>query len=276
MVEIGRYNSLEVVKLVDFGIYVDGGDRGEILVPSRFVPSGTEVGNLLELFIYHDSEGRLIGTTQRATAQVGEFAVLQVKQTTSKGAFLDWGLMKELLVPFKEQRTPLREGQRVLVYLYLDVLTERVVATTKVERYLADEPATYERNAEVEVIIAAHTPIGFSCLVEEQHMGMLYHNELYTTLQLGERRKSYVKGVREDGKIDLSLRPVGYHQSTDAEQRILQMLAEGDGFLALHDKSDPYEIQQALGCSKKQFKQIIGSLYRQRKITLAPDGIRLA
>lgn len=275
MLQIGNYNTLRITKLVSFGVYLDGGDGKEILLPTRYVPKGAKVDDEIQVFIYHDNEGRLIATTLHPKAVVGEFAFMRVKSVNSTGAFLDWGLMKDLLVPFKEQKMAMREGKWYLVYVHLDHLTGRIVASARVEKFLGNVPPEYESNQEVNLLVADDTEIGYKVIVNDLHWGMIYHNQVFQRLEKGERLKGYVKGVREDDKLDISLQPLGYQKVDGISQRILEALQMKDGFLPVHDKSDPEEIYSLFRCSKKAFKQAIGSLYKQHRIRMEADGIRL-
>lgn len=275
MLQIGNYNTLRIIKLISFGVYLDGGDGKEILLPTRYVPKGAKVDDEVQVFIYHDNEGRLIATTLHPKAVVGEFAFMRVKSVNSTGAFLDWGLMKDLLVPFKEQKMAMREGKWYLVYVHLDHLTGRIVASARVEKFLGNVPPEYESNQEVDLLVADDTEIGYKVIVNDLHWGMIYHNQVFQRLEKGERLKGYVKGVREDDKLDISLQPLGYQRVDGISQRILEALQMKDGYLPVHDKSDPEEIYSLFRCSKKAFKQAIGSLYKQHRIRMEADGIRL-
>lgn len=275
MYEIGNYNTLRVVKLVSFGVYLDGGEGKEILLPTRYVPKGVKVDDEIQVFIYHDNEGRLIATTLRPKAVVGEFAFMRVKSVNDTGAFLDWGLMKDLLVPFKEQKMTMREGKWYLVYVHLDHLTGRIVASARIEKFLGNVPPVYQLNQEVDLLVADDTEIGYKVIVDNLHWGMIYHNQVFQRLERGEHLKGYVKEVREDDKLDISLQPLGYQKIDGISQRILNALQMKEGFLPVHDKSDPEEIYSLFRCSKKAFKQAIGSLYKQRLITIEKEGIRL-
>ncbi len=275
MLQIGNYNTLRITKLVSFGVYLDGGDGKEILLPTRYVPKDAKVDDEVQVFIYHDNEGRLIATTLHPKAVVGEFAFMRVKSVNSTGAFLDWGLMKDLLVPFKEQKMAMREGKWYLVYVHLDHLTGRIVASARVEKFLGNVPPEYESNQEVDLLVADDTEIGYKVIVNDLHWGMIYHNQVFQRLEKGERLKGYVKGVREDDKLDISLQPLGYQRVDGISQRILEALQMKDGYLPVHDKSDPEEIYSLFRCSKKAFKQAIGSLYKQHRIRMEADGIRL-
>lgn len=275
MAAIGQWNELEVVKTVDFGIYLDGGPHGEILMPKRYVPEQYEIGNQLNVFIYLDSEDRLIATSETPKAVVGEFALLKVVSTTSIGAFLDWGLPKDLLVPFREQQQKMEAGHSYLVYIYLDDESQRIVATSKLNKCLNNIPVDYEIGEEVDLIIANQTDLGFNAIIDNSHWGMIYKNEIFQSLKTGQKLKGYIKTIREDEKIDLVLQKEGYEKIDDITQTILNKLAANNGFLPLNDKSDPEVIKQTFQISKKNFKKAIGSLYKQRLISIETDGIKL-
>ena len=275
MLNIGNYNTLKIIKILSFGAYLDGGEGKEILLPTRYVPDGAQVGDEVKVFIYHDNEGRLIATTLHPNAVVGEFAFMQVKSVNTTGAFLDWGLMKDLLVPYKEQKLTMREGKWYLVYVRLDHVTGRVMASARIEKFLNNIPPKYEFNQEVSLLVADDTEIGYKVIVNNLHWGMVYHNQVFQRLEKGEHLKGYVKEIREDDKLDISLTPLGYQKVDGIAQTILQALQMQNGFLPVHDKSDPEVIYSLFRCSKKAFKQAIGALYRQHRIALEPDGIRL-
>ena len=275
MLNIGNYNTLRIIKILSFGAYLDGGEGKEILLPTRYVPDGAQVGDEVEVFIYHDNEGRLIATTLHPNAVVGEFAFMQVKSVNTTGAFLDWGLMKDLLVPYKEQKLTMREGKWYLVYVRLDHVTGRIMASARIEKFLNNIPPKYKFNQEVDLLVADDTEIGYKVIVNNLHWGMVYHNQVFQRLEKGEHLKGYVKEIREDDKLDISLAPLGYQKVDGVAQTILQALQVQNGFLPVHDKSDPEVIYSLFRCSKKAFKQAIGALYRQHRIALEPDGIRL-
>jgi predicted RNA-binding protein (virulence factor B family) len=275
MVEIGKYNTLKIVKDLDFGVYLDGGDDLEILLPARYVPRNVKPGDEVEVFIYHDNEGRIIATTAKPLAVVGEFQWMECKSVNDMGAFLEWGLMKDLLVPFREQKMPMREGKWYLVYVHLDHVTERIVASARVDKFLDNVPPVYEFNQEVDLLVADETEIGYKVIINNLHWGLIYHNEIYRRLERGEHLKGYIKEVREDEKIDVSLTRLGYEKVEGIAGIILDALKVQKGFLAVHDKSPADEIYSLFGCSKKSFKQAIGALYKKKLISIEPTGIRL-
>lgn len=275
MIAIGKYNTLRVVKDLDFGLYLDGGSAGELLLPARYVPKNAKPGDKLEVFIYHDNEGRLICTTLQPHAIVGEFAWMRVKSVSNAGAFLDWGLMKDLLVPHREQKAPMEEGRWYLVYVYLDQASQRIVASARVNKFLDNVPPLYERNQEVELLVADSTDIGYKVIIDNLHWGLLYKSEVFSPLSKGEKVKGYIKEIREDDKIDVSLYAPGYDKIDGIAEKILETLKQNGEFLAVHDKSDAAEISALFGCSKKSFKKAVGSLYKRQLITLENAGIRL-
>jgi hypothetical protein len=275
MAEIGKINHLEVVKEVDFGIYLDGGDLGEILMPKRYVPEGTMPGDHLEAFIYLDSEDRLVATTEKPLAMVEEFALLEVISVTPVGAFLNWGLPKDLFVPFREQRQPMEEGKKYLVYVYVDINTKRIAASSKIEQYLDNIPVDYDLDEEVDLIIVNETDLGYNAIIDNSHFGILYKNEVFQPLNPGDRVQGYIKKIRTDGKIDLRLEKIGYEKISSFVDRIIAELQKNKGFLPLTDKSSPEEIYQTFKISKKNFKAAIGALYKKRFIALEDNGIRL-
>ncbi|MGE4585988.1 MAG: S1 RNA-binding domain-containing protein [Mangrovibacterium sp.] len=275
MAAIGAINELEVVKTVDFGLYLDGGPEGEILLPRRYAPEGCQPGDRLEVFIYLDSEDRLVATTESPLAQVGEFALLKTVEINNTGAFLNWGLPKDLLVPFREQQEKMEKGKNYLVYVYLDPESRRIVGTSRLDKCLNQLPVDYEAGEEVDLIIAGKTELGYKAIVDNSHWGILYHNEVFRSLHTGERLKGYIKQVRADEKIDLQLDQPGYEKIGRLTGKILERLQAAGGFLPYHDKSSPAEISSAFQTSKRNFKMALGSLYKQRLIRLEANGIRL-
>lgn len=275
MAAIGTLNELEVVKTVDFGVYLDGGSHDEILLPKRYVPENCQTGDRLEVFIYLDSEDRLVATTEKPLAMVGEFAMLKVVEITSFGAFLDWGLMKDLLVPFREQQEKMEKGKSYLVYVYLDNESQRIVATSRLDKCLGNIPVDYEAGEEVDLIIAGKTDLGYKAIVDNSHWGVIYHNEVFQPLHPGEKLKGFIKQVRPDEKIDLRLDKPGYEKIDSISQGILDQMKAAGGFLPFNDKSDPELIVKTFKTSKKNFKKALGSLYKQHLITIEENGIRL-
>lgn len=276
MIQLGKYNTLPVVKQLDFGIYLDGGDELEILMPTKYVPEGTKVGDEIRCFVYQDSEARLIATTERPYATVGEFASLKVNSVNAVGAFADWGTSKELLIPHREQTVNMEEGGRYIVYIYIDTISGRIVGTAKVDKYLDNVPPTYEENEEVDALIWKPTPLGYKVIINNTHTGLIYKNQIFQPVHVGEHLRAWVKGIRDDDKIDLMLQPMGYRNVIDSvEATVLKALHNNNGYLPLTDKTEPEVIADKLQCSKKNFKKAIGALYKQERITIDEDGIRL-
>lgn len=275
MVQVGQYNTLKVVKKVDFGLYLDGGEAGEILLPKRFVPKGAKPDDELEVFLYHDGENRLIATTQKPLAKAGDIALLTVVSINNQGAFLDWGLMKDVFLPLSQQTTRIAVGGEYLVKLYIDDRTGRVAATQRVERYLSNDELTVKEKQEVDLLVYQKTDIGYKVIINNQHLGVLHYNEVFRELEYGAKEKGYVKTIREDNKIDVSLGEAGYKKVETEAEKILRLLAENDGYLPYHDKSNPEEIYEFFGISKKVFKMTVGALYKQRKVELTQTGIKL-
>lgn len=275
MADIGKYNNLRVIKEVDFGVYLDGEQDGEILMPIRYVPKNCQVGDYVDVFLYLDSEDRPVATTETPYAQVGEFAMLRVKSVNKIGTFLDWGIMKDLLVPFREQKVTMTEERSYLVYIYVDEETRRIVASAKLNKFLNKSVPEYEVGQEVDLIIESETDLGYKAIINNKHWGILYENEVFEQLDKGLKIKGYIRKIRPDDKIDLSLHPLGYEKVDPIAQMILDQLKKERGFIAVSDKSDAEKVYQVFGVSKKAFKQAIGSLYKKRLITIGPDGIRL-
>ena len=276
MVKLGQYNELPVCKLVDFGLYLDGGDGLEILMPKRYMPADAKEGDMLKVFVYQDSEARLIATNEHPYATVGQIAHLKINSVNQVGAFADWGTSKELLIPHREQAQKMEEGRRYLIYIYIDEVSGRIAGTSKLDKYLDNIPPTYENNEEVEALIWKPTPLGYKVIINHKHTGLIYKNEIFRDVHTGERLRAWVKGVREDEKIDLSLQPLGYRQMIDpAEATILKALHLHGGYMPLTDHSTPELIAFELQMSKKTFKKAIGALYKQKRILIKDDGIEL-
>ena len=275
MAKIGSYNTLKVVRKVHFGVYLDGKQHGEILLPSRYVPEQCSPGDTLKVFIYYDSEDRLIATTERPLAEVGSVARLKVDAVNAFGAFLDWGLPKHLLVPFSEQYPRMRRGGSYLVYIYLDKRSHRIVASSRLNRFLDTTPKDLKKDQRVSLIIGDRTDLGFKAVIDNRAWGVLYHTEVFQPLQPGQKIKGFVKQVRPDGKIDLYLQKPGYDKIGDISDHIIKKLQANNGFLAVTDASPPEHIYGLFGVSKKTYKKAIGALYKARRITLRQDGIAL-
>ena len=272
---LGKYNQLEVVKTVDFGVYLNGGDDGEILLPTRYVPEGCKPGDMVNVFIYLDNEERLIATTLQPKVQVGEFACLGVAWVNEYGAFLDWGLMKDLFVPFREQKQKMLKGHRYVVHAHVDEDSYRIMASAKVERYLSKEMPSYQVGDEVEVMAWQRTDLGYKVIVENRFSGLVYQKEIFQQLEPGMRLTAYVRQVREDGKIDLTLQKDGKQKVDDFSGVLLDYIKEQGGYTPLNDKSAAEEIYEVFGVSKKTFKKAVGDLYKRRLVLLVEGGIRL-
>lgn len=273
MIKLGQYNTLTVVKQADFGVFLDGDEFGNILLPTRYVPENTRVGDELKVFIYFDSEDDIIATTETPLAQVGEFASLRCVGVNSVGAFVDWGLSKDLLVPFSEQRTRMEEGKPYVVRVYTDKASGRIVASRKFNKFISDEKPRLKAGDKVSVIITDITDLGFKCVVNNQHWGLIYRAEAFGKLFIGKKLSAFVKTVRDDGKLDLALQKHGKARVDDLSDKILQTLDKKGGFLPLNDKSSPDAIFALFRTSKATFKKTLGGLYKQRKIRIEADGI---
>jgi uncharacterized protein len=276
MATIGKCNTLTVLRDSTSGIYLDGGEHGDILLPNRYVPRGVAMGDRLEVFVYRDSEDRLVATTETPRATVGEVATLKVISVNRQiGAFLDWGLAKDLLLPFREQTSPVQVGQDVVVRIYVDEKTQRIVASMKLARDSALEPPKYRTGQQVEFIIIEKTPLGYKALVDGTHPGLLYHDSIFVPVAIGQKLRGFVRELRPDGKLDLSFDQAGYRRVAPLALRIVQALQRNGGRLGLDDDSPPEAIRHAFGASKKAFKQALGTLYKARRIRFSKPGIEL-
>lgn len=275
-IELGKFNTLKVVKEVEFGMYLDGGEEGEILLPARYVPDGCQPGDELNVFIYLDNEERLVATTLTPLVQVGQFACLEVAWVNQYGAFLNWGLMKDLFVPFREQKMKMQVGKQYVIHAHLDDESCRIVASAKVDRYLSKEKAPYAPGQEVDILIWQKTDLGFKAIIENEYSGLLYESEIFQPLHTGMTMKAYVKQVREDGKIDLILQKPGLEKVEDFSATLLEYIRNEGGRTALNDKSPAEEIYDTFGVSKKTFKKAVGDLYKKRLVVLHEEGIELA
>ncbi|MEM8594389.1 MAG: S1-like domain-containing RNA-binding protein [Pseudomonadota bacterium] len=274
-IALGQTHTLEVVKEVDFGLYLNAGNLGEVLLPIKYEPEFINIGDSLEVFVYLDSEKRPIATTQTPKAKVGEFAYLRVNDVNKVGAFLDWGLDKDLLVPFSEQHRTMEEGKSYLVYVYINDADGRIVASSKVDKFAEDENEDLEPKQAVELIIANSTELGYKAVVNHRYWGVLYSNEVFQTLSFGQRINGFVKRIREDGKIDLVLQIAREVRDTHSGTIVEYLDKQTNGFAPLHDKSDPELIKKTFSMSKKAFKRAIGGLYKDGVLEIRDDGIRL-
>jgi predicted RNA-binding protein (virulence factor B family) len=273
---IGKRNSLSVIRASQPGLYLDGGELGEILLPGRYIPADLAPKQKLDVFVYRDSEDRLVATTEKPHAMVGEFGYMQVINVHPQaGAFLDWGLAKDLLVPFREQEFPLRVGDWAVVYVGLDAQTSRIIASTRLSRHLNRDTPAYRDGQPVNLLIAAKTPLGYSAIVENTHLGLLYKSQLAAALKIGARLKGFVRTIRANGKIDLSLDAAGYKRVEPLTNLIVAALKMSGGKLAFDDDSSPAAVRQNFGVSKKAFKQALGKLYKTRRIGFTKPGIEL-
>lgn len=273
MVKVGMYNQLVVERMTEFGAFLADGKDG-LLLPKRFVPARTKVGDTLEVFVYHDSEDRMIATTQRPKAIVGEIALLRAVTVTHQGAFLDWGLMKDLFVPRSKQLSGMQVGADYLVKIYIDVQTGRAAATEKLEFELSNEILTVKEKDLVKLVIYRRTDIGYVVIINNLHTGVLHHNEIYRNIQEGDAFEGFIKHIRPDNKIDVAAGRPGYERVEDESEKILRLLQENNGYLPYYDKSSPEEIYDFFGMSKKTFKMVTGNLYKQRKILFTETGIK--
>ncbi|MGE5314338.1 MAG: S1 RNA-binding domain-containing protein [Acidobacteriota bacterium] len=275
MAELGKYNTLKITRPSDFGMYLDGGTLGEILLPQKYVPKDCRPGDMIDVFVYADSEDRFVATTERPAATAGEFALLKVHSVTGIGAFLDWGLSKHLLVPFREQKIRMEEGKSYVVCVYVDEHTRRMCGSSRLDKFLAQKEADFETGQEVDLLLVSRSDLGFNAIVDGARWGVLYHNEVFQILRQGQHVKGYIKKVRSDGKLDLSLQKQGYEAVQDVTEKILAILRARGGFVDVTDKSSPDDIYELFGMSKKTYKKAIGSLYKQRRVVLEENGIRL-
>lgn len=275
MAILGKVNPLKVVKVVDFGVYLDGGSDGEILLPKRYVPDVCEIGDTVPVFIYNDSEDRLIATTEKPYVMVGEFAALNVVEVNEVGAFLDWGLMKNLMVPFREQKIKMEEGRRYPVFVFVDFDSKRITASAKIEKFVDESKPDLEVGQEVDLLIYKKTDMGWKAVVNQQYTGVLYDNEIFQEIHTGDSLKGFVKQIRPDDKIDLILNKPGFEKIDDFALKLHALLKEADGFLPFTDKTPADDIYEEFGISKKTFKKAVGDLYKKRQILLEPEGIRL-
>ncbi|WP_038890273.1 CvfB family protein [Vibrio campbellii] len=277
MIKIGQINSLEVIKTADFGVFLDGEDYGSVLLPNKYVPEGTELGVHLDVFLYFDSESQLAATIDKPIAQVGEWGLMKIEGINKTGAFVNWGIKeKDLLIPFSEQRARFTAGQNILVYVYTDKASGRIVGTTKFNKWLDKTPANYEVNEQVDLIIAERSQLGYKAIVNGEHWGMIFPSDVFGKLFIGKKLKGYIKQVREDGKIDLALQKVGVAKMDDLSSKVIELLEKKGGFLPLNDKSSPEAIFETFRTSKGTYKKTIGGLYKAGKIVIEKDGIRLA
>ena len=275
MIQLGHYNTLHVLRSTSVGVFLGDGEGTEVLLPNKYVPEGLQPGEPLKIFCYLDHKERPVATTLTPKVVRNGFAYLQVAELSAYGAFMDWGLEKHLLVPFREQASRMQQGEKYVVYCYLDEKTFRLVGSSRIDRFLSNDTADFERNAEVALLVNRKTPLGWEVIIENKHKGLVFNTDVFQPLAPGDRLQGYIKAVRPDRKIDVALQPLGTQMLEPTAQHILDLLQQHDGFLPLHDQSPPEAIAQAVQLSKKAFKKGIGVLYRQRKILLKADGIYL-
>ncbi|MCD7714344.1 MAG: S1-like domain-containing RNA-binding protein, partial [Prevotella sp.] len=271
-IRLGDYARLAVTKTAPFGVYLDGGDAGEILLPSRYVPENTAVGDELDVFIYLDQEERIIATTERPKAKTGDFAYLEVSWVNEYGAFLNWGLMKDLFCPFGEQKKKMEQGQSYIVYIYVDKQTFRIAATAKIDRFLSKDVAALSEGQEVDLLVWQKTELGFKVIIDNKFGGLVYADQIFAPIRTGDRLKGYIQKVRGDGKVDVSLQQTGKKGTRDFAGELLDYLRAHDGRCAFSDSSLPQDIYDEFHVSKKVFKKAAGNLYRRRLITVHDDG----
>lgn len=273
--ELGKYNMLKVLKELPQGLYLLDDEGNEILLPLKYIPEGTKLGDMIEVFVYKDSENRPIATTLTPKIILDEFAVLRVKEVSEIGAFMEWGIEKDVFVPFAEQRTRMEEGRKYICILYYDDESDRLVGSSKYNDFIVDGPIGLKYNEEVELLIADKTDLGYNVIINSEFVGLLFYSEVHKDLRYGEYVTGFIKNIREDGKIDVALQRQGYKNVEANLQKILDKLEKNNGYLNINDKSDPDVVRGAFGMSKKTFKKAIGSLYKQRLIEIKTDGIHL-
>lgn len=275
MVQVGRFNKLEVVKEVDFGVYLDGGELGTILLPQRYMPEDCELGDWVDVFLYFDSEDLLIATTEKPRVEVGRCEMLKVIDINNAGAFMDWGLPKDLLVPYSEQLKPMEVGYSYVVYVFHDQDSDRIAASTRLQDYLAEESVWIKPRQAVDLLIAGRTDLGYKAVINDQYLGLIFRDDAFRPLKVGERLPGFIKGIRTDGKIDLVISQGTLQGDHDLGEQIIESLRASGGVSTLTDKSAPDEIYRAFKVSKKKYKQALGSLYRSKRILLSPEKIQL-
>lgn len=275
LLKLGEYNTLTVTKIVDFGIYLDGGEEGDILLPKKYVPPGTQINDQLRVFIYLDQEERTIATTETPLAQVGDFAYLDCTWVNQYGAFLSWGLTKDLFCPFREQKKRMEIGNGYIVHVHIDKESYRIMASAKVEHYLNTGYPPYRHGDKVELLVWQKTELGFKVIVDNQYAGLVYQDQIFQPIYTGDRLQGYVDNVRPDGKMDITLQPTGRKQTEDFAEILLQYLQENAGYCPLGDKSDAEDIKQTFQVSKKTFKRAVGDLYKRHLIIPGDQEIRL-
>jgi len=276
MIHIGEYNTLTILREKEPGLFLSDEEDNEVLLPNRYVPNEFKIWDKLEVFVYLDNEERLVAVTDKPYITKGEFAVLRCNQVTEHGAFLDWGMVKELFCPFKEQAYKMKKGGWYLVHCYLDEKTERLVASSKTNKFLSNQELTIEQFEEVDLIVSHPSEIGMNVIVNKKHSGLIFSDNIFQDLSVGDKLKGIVKKIRKDNKLDIALGQVGYRNIEPNAETILQELEDNNGFIELTDKSSPEDIKEVFQMSKKNFKKAVGSLYKQKVITIEKRGIRLS
>lgn len=275
MIQIGKTNTLTILRETSVGLHLGDEDKNEVLLPNSYIKSSYIVKDQIEVFIYKDSEDRLIATPQIPYAEIYSFAFLRVTSITEVGAFLDWGLEKDLFLPYREQKNDMQEGESYVVYIYLDEETDRIIASAKVANFISNEHLQVEVGDEVDLFVFEESPLGFSCIIDRMHRGLMYRNDIYKDIQIGDELKGYIKNIRQDNLIDLSLQKSGFQNVLSSTDIILEYLDHNNGYLNLTDKSSPEEIAKQFAMSKATFKKSIGVLYRHRKVLIKEDGVYL-
>lgn len=275
MIQLGNYNTLEILRSTSVGLFLGDEEGTEILLPNKYVPDPIEIGQKLTVFCYLDNSERPVSTTLEPYVIRNKFAFLEVVEVSAYGAFMDWGLEKHLLVPFREQRLKMEQGKKYVVHCYLDEKSFRLTASNKLDRFLTNDSISKKFNDKVSLLISRKTDLGWEAIIDDKHKGLLFFADVFKELEIGDALTGYIKNIRTDHKIDLSLVPVGQKMLEPIAAMILEKVKNADGFLALHDKSSPEEIKEKLQLSKKAFKKGVGTLYRERKIVIEPEGIRL-
>lgn len=275
MIALGKYSNLEILRDTTVGLFLGDDEGNDVLLPNKYVPEEFEIGDFIRVFCYLDHSERIVATTLEPFIMVDQFKLLEVAEVNEFGAFMDWGLEKHLLVPFREQRNKMQEGQWYVVYCYLDEKTDRLVASNKLDKFLSNEELTVKEQDEVDLVVTRLTDLGWEVIINNKHKGLIYINEIFKKVAVGDQLTGYIKHIREDNKIDVSLQPIGYKSLEPAANLIYQKLLAHNGYLPLHDKSDPEDIKQMLQMSKKIFKKGIGALYKERKIKIGTTGIEL-
>jgi predicted RNA-binding protein (virulence factor B family) len=276
MIEQGKHIELKVAKRASFGLYLADDSGEEVLLPNKYCSDEMTPGDTIEVFVYKDSEGKKVATTLTPKIFINEFALLKVAAVTGVGAFLDWGLEKELMVPFREQKQKLEMGRWYIVYLDLDKKSDRLYASNRVERFLQNDQISVKEGDEVALVVLQKTDLGYSVIINHAHKGLIFDNEIFQEIRVGDKLNAYVKKIRDDRKIDISIQPIGFRKFNDSNSELIfKKLEENNGFLAITDKSSPDEIYTQFGISKKAFKKSLGALYKQKKVDIQPDGIKL-